>query len=576
MAKYDIFISLSQKDFDEVNEFVNMLKLHIPSLLCSYYATKEEFDDVVKKRIEESACVLYAQSEESNKLPRIMQEVTYAKSIGKQVVPLLLKGAKMRGWYMFKYGSLNFVDSTNSVAVEGLINELRGWIGEVADNAADETAECPDTEVSVEIDELIESGDSEEVADSVDNTQKTVKDVVENNVVYEPDDSSLFEMFSYEVFADEPLPEEADMDEPLADDTFEEENDDEVLLPEKYGTLRKIVAHADTVTDTTDSRVAEEPAVSVDIPEEQTENKEKQGSISFLIMIVILTVGILWAFSGRENYDIQRNYSQGFAAVKKDGKWGYINKSKKLIVPLKYDSADDYTNGYAVVGLKGKWGYVNSVGKEIVPIQYEEALPFVNDRGCVKLNGKFGFVDTFGRIIVFPKYDNPISFIDDYASVVIGGKWGVVDKNGKEIVSLNYDDVGRFCNGVVKVKKAGKFGLIGIDGTIVTGPIYDKVRDLSEDCAAVQKNGKWGFVDNKGNTIVYPKYAKVEDFVNSRAAVMSDGKWGFVDNSGKEVIPLRYDSVNSFTTTPYTGTFTVVIQDGKQILIDKNGAPIKM
>ena len=44
MVKYDIFISYSLQDCDEVKEFVSLLKTYIPTLVCCTDITSEEFD----------------------------------------------------------------------------------------------------------------------------------------------------------------------------------------------------------------------------------------------------------------------------------------------------------------------------------------------------------------------------------------------------------------------------------------------------------------------------------------------------------------------------------------------------
>ncbi|MGI8583069.1 MAG: WG repeat-containing protein [Chitinophagaceae bacterium] len=46
------------------------------------------------------------------------------------------------------------------------------------------------------------------------------------------------------------------------------------------------------------------------------------------------------------------------------GKYGYIDKSEKIIIPLKYEAADDFSNGLARVRFKGKYGYINKQGVE--------------------------------------------------------------------------------------------------------------------------------------------------------------------------------------------------------------------
>ena len=614
MAKYDVFISCSLKDSDEIKEFVNLLTDCIPGILYYTDAEKDEFDETQKNALNDSECLLFMQSDSSLLLSRVKEEVFYAKSIGKKVVPVLLKGAKKSGWYMFKYGSLGFVDSTNSAEVEKLIGTLVEWTGKCTANKED--AEPALETSTANVPNVIGAEDAVSSMPAVDDSvaESSADTPLNALFVYEvfPSESSASDKFVEEergddVWEDYVVEEESPIEELSADELqevgteepevsykepleeqleelFEEQNRDINACdetPDESSSLSYEVVNERNATEADTGDYIDEPQPTK--ATETTSNasgKQPQEQSSLGLNLILMIIAIVFVFfrfcSSDEDYTTKRANTEGFIAVSKNGKWGFVNSRNKKVVPIKYDIVEDYYNGFAIVGLNGKWGYVNKVGQEIVPIKFDEVLPFMKDRGCVKLNGKYGLVDTFGRILVNPKYDNPISFAyGDYAPVAVDGKWGIVDKNGKEVLSLRYDDVGAFFDGVARVQKDGKFGFVGIDGTIIANPIYDKAGEFVEGCAAVQKNGKWGFVDKKGNTVAYLKYTEVKDFRNSRAAVMSNGKWGFIDNTGKEVVPLKYDSVNSFTTSPYTGTFTSVILNGETILIDENGAPIK-
>ena len=66
---------------------------------------------------------------------------------------------------------------------------------------------------------------------------------------------------------------------------------------------------------------------------------------------------MFWGFDGA------RDFSEGFAWVKKDGKWGYINTKGEQIVECKFygdwdfNDFKDFNEGFASVKKDGKWGY---------------------------------------------------------------------------------------------------------------------------------------------------------------------------------------------------------------------------
>ena len=42
-----------------------------------------------------------------------------------------------------------------------------------------------------------------------------------------------------------------------------------------------------------------------------------------------------------------------------NGKYGYVNKIGKLAIPLKYEKVSYFSEGLAAVKLNGKWGFIS-------------------------------------------------------------------------------------------------------------------------------------------------------------------------------------------------------------------------
>ena len=86
------------------------------------------------------------------------------------------------------------------------------------------------------------------------------------------------------------------------------------------------------------------------------------------------------------------------APVKIDGKWGYIDRTGKVIIPCKYAWAYYFKSGHAHVERNGKYGFVDKTGREVVPCKYD----IVQDDFCEgftksMINGKYRFVDKKGN-----------------------------------------------------------------------------------------------------------------------------------------------------------------------------------
>ena len=65
-------------------------------------------------------------------------------------------------------------------------------------------------------------------------------------------------------------------------------------------------------------------------------------------------------------FDCVCEFNEGFAAVQKDGKWGYINTKGEQIIECKFDDAYYFNEGFARVEKDGKWGYINTKGCSVI------------------------------------------------------------------------------------------------------------------------------------------------------------------------------------------------------------------
>lgn len=64
------------------------------------------------------------------------------------------------------------------------------------------------------------------------------------------------------------------------------------------------------------------------------------------------------------------------AAVKKDGKWGFVNTSGALVIDCQYEDARSFTQGVAAVKKDGAWGYIDASNATVIAPTFEDAYPF--------------------------------------------------------------------------------------------------------------------------------------------------------------------------------------------------------
>ena len=139
---------------------------------------------------------------------------------------------------------------------------------------------------------------------------------------------------------------------------------------------------------------------------------------------LLLTGGILysqnlWACEPPVvyGYDDIDCLSDGLAKVKRDGKYGFIDQTGKVVIPLNYDWAWWFSEGLASVKRNGKWGFIDNTGKVVIPLNYDDTWYFTEGLAAVKQNGKYGFINQTGQIIIPLQYDDAYPFYNDVAVV---------------------------------------------------------------------------------------------------------------------------------------------------------------
>jgi len=127
-------------------------------------------------------------------------------------------------------------------------------------------------------------------------------------------------------------------------------------------------------------------------------------------------------------------YGQGLLPeekVKKESSAQPVQQTKK------YAWKDEYYEGLAVVEYRRKYGFIDKTGKEVIPIKYDDAHSFSEGLAKVKLNDKYGFIDKTGKEVIPIKYDYAEGFSEGLAQVKLNNKWFYINQKGECVKDCN-------------------------------------------------------------------------------------------------------------------------------------------
>jgi tetratricopeptide (TPR) repeat protein len=105
----------------------------------------------------------------------------------------------------------------------------------------------------------------------------------------------------------------------------------------------------------------------------------------------------------RDDYGFCSEYGVSF--VKKDGVYFLVNLKGKRIGDLEFDDVQVFESiQYAAVKKNNKWGYVNRKGNWVIKPTFQNARSFSIGLGGVQQNELWGFVDTKGNYVIEPQF----------------------------------------------------------------------------------------------------------------------------------------------------------------------------
>ncbi|MDO4441411.1 MAG: WG repeat-containing protein [Moraxella sp.] len=121
--------------------------------------------------------------------------------------------------------------------------------------------------------------------------------------------------------------------------------------------------------------------------------------LSIALVGVVVFGSSVWACERPQvsGYNVVYCSSEGLTKVWQNGKYGFIDKTGKAVIPVQYDFAWEFSEGLARVEQNDKYGFIDKTGKAVIPVQYDFAWEFSEGLAKVKLNGETFYIDKTGK-----------------------------------------------------------------------------------------------------------------------------------------------------------------------------------
>jgi WG containing repeat len=254
-----------------------------------------------------------------------------------------------------------------------------------------------------------------------------------------------------------------------------------------------------------------------------------------------------------------QNKQRTLFPIKDDDKYGYIDETGKVVIPLRYDFALNFSEGLSMVQLPapspnrriddpygrfiyekmpfGDWAVIDESGNELFKVVFKENIaqyqrdPETNSPAI----GSF----SEGLALVEVNYYAP----NPYGGFLNTQRWGFINREGKVVIDPDFDDAHSFAEGLAAVTveypldfRASKAGYIDKDGLFAIWPRFVKTRSFSEGLAAVQviKNPPmWGYIDRTGKLQIPARFSKAEEFHEGMGRVVFQDSVLFIDKTGQ-------------------------------------------
>jgi hypothetical protein len=291
----------------------------------------------------------------------------------------------------------------------------------------------------------------------------------------------------------------------------------------------------------------------------------------------------------KPQFDRVSEFDDGLATVVINGKLGFLNRQGELVIKPQFDAvplyptatgsqfwegyrtASRFSEGLAAVRINGKWGYINRQGEVVIQPRWDSARPFQEGLASVADKSddvyRCGYINKQGKYVIAPgmlfncsSYSDGLAHAEIYETYETTVRGGYLDKQGNWAIKPQFYKGGSFKDGVALVLPypEGRYYLIDKTGRKVSDGDCPLPDQFSEGLAIVflEKEKQLGAVNQRCETVFkLPPDIKVSIygsyFSEGLAAVCKETagerRCGYIDRTGKVVIPFQFKGAREFS-----------------------------
>ncbi len=282
-------------------------------------------------------------------------------------------------------------------------------------------------------------------------------------------------------------------------------------------------------------------------------------------------------------------FSEGWAAVIKDGRWVYIDARGEIVLDQtangrRFDALRAFREGLANVMVDGRWGYMDKGGRFLLDPQFLLPADFQEGHALVVLddNGRKNWIliNKAGKRVL-PEY-RIVSNVYDGVVAVMGDLKGVPERDGHELRYWFSDTSG------IRVPEEPQFDLVGHFGEglcpVLVGSEPSKERESFRDLsqAARRIGGQYGYIRRNGTFAFIPTFDDAKSFHQGLAAVKKEDYWAYMNAFGEYVTEFEFRWAGDFNAcgiakvqlgpahNDYDGHFAYLSLNGDLVWIEQD------